>query len=100
MKNGPVDKMREAMRRSFKEFDKKNPEVYNVFVRFSDEIRSSGFDNICADNVMYRVRWELFLSGGPFAGGDVRIVFGNFYAQRLMAEEDGYSKFFDLIFPY
>lgn len=95
-----IDKVRDTMRGLFDEFNEKHPEVYNMFVRFADEIRSSGCMNIGVDDVTYRVRWELLVGGDPELGRDAKIVFGNFYAQRLMAEEDGYKKFFDLIFPY
>jgi hypothetical protein len=46
----------------FDEFDKDNPEVWQMFVRFTFELISKGRTRYSARGVFHRIRWETALT--------------------------------------
>ncbi len=87
----------EEMRRACQEFHAEHPEVWDLFVRFTNDKIALGYKRFGAKAVMERIRWE------TSAGGDcheLKICNNHtaFYARRFnrMHPELGGGEFFRL----
>lgn len=90
-----------TMQQQFDVFDAENPAIYSVFVAFAKDLREAGVARIRADEVLHRVRWDL--AGhhkDNFVFNELKVLFGNRYAMKLIAEDDSYREFFDLTVAY
>ena len=85
----------DEMRSQVKAFHSENPEVWNLFVRFTKEIIHRGFKQYSVNAIFERIRWEV-----DTAGGDGRYEFKlnnnfrAFYARRFMRMYPEYDGFF------
>ena len=72
----------EQMRLACQQFHAENPEVWELFVKFSRQKMAEGFDHYGAKAVMERVRWETEAARG---GGEFKINNNHtrFYATRF-----------------
>jgi hypothetical protein len=85
------DEMREQVQR----FHGEHPEVWDLFVRFTQDRIASGFSNYAVKAIFERIRWEV-----DGAGGNARASFKlnnnypAFYARRFMKIYPKHEGFF------
>ena len=79
-----------------KDFHKKHPEVWDLFVRFSFELMDRGFKHYSVSGVFDRIRWEK----GAGADGTSEFKIGNnfkpFYARAFMKKYPEANGFYRL----
>lgn len=71
----------------FHKFHTENPEVWNLFVEFTWQLITKGFEHYSADAVVHRIRWH---SAVETTGGEYKIN-NNFVA--------GYARLFNYNYP-
>lgn len=54
----PAAEVASQIERDFLRFDRDNPEVWDLFVRFAFEARRAGHARFSSDAVVHRIRWE------------------------------------------
>ncbi len=78
----------------FREFDRAHPEVFRLFAKYAEDIRSRGFDRYSADAILHRIRWWHHIERGDrdFA---VNNNYSSRYARLLMDTDDRFAGFFE-----
>lgn len=83
--------------RRFAELDQNNPRIWELFVRYSFEKISQGYQQYSANAVMQRVRWE---SDAALEDGDqefrIRDFWVAFYSRKFLSQFPHYKGFFIL----
>ena len=82
------------MEEAFERFDRENPEVYRLLLRFAYEIRSIGRDRFGIDLLWSRVRWE-YLTRDTTEPYKLNNNHRAFYARKIMAEHPEFAGFFE-----
>jgi len=80
--------------RAFFKFHNENPQVYELFNRFTHQVIDRGFEHYSADAVMHRVRWH---TGVETAGGDGFKINNNliaYYSRLWMKHNPRWVGFF------
>ncbi len=72
----PLDE--DEIQRNFSKFHAKNPRVYQLFCRFTQQMRDSGFEHGGAKMIAERIRWET----GVVTTSDPPIKLNNNYTSR------------------
>lgn len=82
---------------AFEKYDREQPEVWELFVRFANEARDSGRSRYSARAIIHRIRWECAVerpTGKPFKIND---HLAGRYARKLIgADPDKWEGFFEL----
>lgn len=85
--------MTEAMRTKFREYDRRNPEVYREFKLLAYELVEAGREKYGAWAIMNTIRWnhDIRTSGDVFK---IRNDFISLYARKLAKEDPAFKTFF------
>lgn len=80
-------------RERFEKFHRENPEVYELFKRFTFEAIKAGRGRLSAAMIVERIRWEtsVVTRGDQFKVND---IFTPYYSRMFMAEFPEHSDFF------
>lgn len=85
----------EEMRHQVTEYHKRHPEVWDLFVSFSFQMISKGYQNYSAKAVFERIRWEKDAGGNGVTEFKIGNNHPSFYARRFMKmypEHDGFFR--------
>lgn len=85
-----------TQKEQFDEFFDENPEVAQLFLMYTCELLFDGVTMIRAEEVLYRVRWELMMSGNYDLANRLKTVYGRRYAMEAMTGGAVPKGFFDL----
>jgi len=87
--------MEVSLLNKFNEWDQKNPEVYDLFIRFTLQAMKAGHKHLSAWMIVNRIRWETSI---VTKGDDFKISndFIALYARKFMAEHPEHKGFFRL----
>lgn len=84
-------------------FHKANPDIYDLFERFTLEALKTGMTKVGAKFVFERIRWELYVATtgktyAPLAGRLVKLNnnYTAWYARLFMAKNRSYKGVFEL----
>ncbi len=82
-----------TLKEKFAEWDEDNPEVYELFCRFTFEAIERGHKRLSAWMIANRIRWETSV---VTTGNDYKISndFIAFYARKFMEQNPQYDGFF------
>jgi hypothetical protein len=83
----------------FLEFDKKNPHVWDLFVRFTFEAINKGYKNLSSDMVLHRIRWETSIATNELTEVDGRRIkicnnYTPYYARKFHLSFPEHKGFF------
>lgn len=86
---------RRAIQDQFESFDKANPRVWELFVRFAEQAKAAGQKRYSSDAILHRIRWHINIETH---GDDFKINnnFSSRYARKLVAERPEFEGFFSL----
>ena len=92
--HGNVDKTLRDLVEEFKQFHKKNPEVYELFKKFTFQAINSGHVRLSSEMIINRIRWETSV---VTTDKDYKINndYKPFYSRMFMAEHPKYNNFFN-----
>jgi hypothetical protein len=76
------------------EFHKRNPQVWDLFVRFANEKISVGFKHYSARGIWHRIRWETPAGDDGVEKFKLGDHHAKFYARRFMKMYPSYDGFF------
>lgn len=79
--------------RSFAQYHRDNPHVYELFKKFTFEIINSGFQAIGAKFIVERIRWETYTSN-KWENLKINNNYTAGYARLFMADHPQHSEFF------
>ena len=95
--------MAKTIRDKFIAFHKANPEIYDLFERFTLEALDSGMKRVGAKFVFERIRWEIYVStkGAGYVVASKRLLklnnnFTPWYARLFMAKHRHHVGAFEL----
>ena len=83
------------MKKSFEQYDRENPAIYQAFVRYARQLRCTGRKRIGAKLIMERIRWDSAVG----ASADLFKINNNFtagYVRKLIAEEPDFRELFEI----
>lgn len=82
-----------TLKQKFLDFDKENPEVYEMFCRFSFQAMQRGHKRLSAWMVANRIRWETSIET---TGSDFKLSndFIALYARKFMEDHPQHEGFF------
>lgn len=78
---------------AFCEFHREHPEVWRLFVRFTNQAIAAGRSRFSADAVCHRIRWESVVEGGA-DGVKLNNNFSAYYARMFEAAYPLHAGFF------
>lgn len=84
----------DEMRQQCSEFHKANPQVWNHFVLFTNQIISKGFANYSVNAIFERIRWEMDAKSTGENQFKINNNYRAFYARRFMKMYPQHSGFF------
>ena len=91
-----TDKTRlEEMREQCKRFHVEHPQVWRLFVRFTNEMIDRGFDHYSVNAVFERIRWEIDLGGDYATAFKLNNNYRAFYSRafmRMYPQHDGFFR--------
>ena len=87
-----LEELREACQR----FHEANPDVWELFVKFTNDRIGLGFKNYGANAIIERIRWETDSGSTDSSQFKVNDHFPPFYARRFMAMYPEHKGFFRL----
>ena len=88
-------KLRPPPDERFEAFDRENPEVYRLFVKYANMARARGMKCFSAGTILDIIRWEESgLSGDD--GFKVNNDYAAPMARRLIREQPSFADFFEL----
>tara|TARA_A100001391_G_scaffold182460_2_gene149021 strand:+ start:6898 stop:7251 length:354 start_codon:yes stop_codon:yes gene_type:complete len=89
------DKTRlEEMREQCKRFHVEHPEVWRLFVRFTNEMIDRGFTNYSVNAVFERIRWEIDAGGDGVNAFKLNNNYRAFYSRAFMRKYPQHDGFF------
>jgi hypothetical protein len=78
--------------RAFDDFDRANPEVWALFVRFAEEVLRAGLHHYSADAILHRIRWHVAIETRVSPGYKINDHHSAYFArkwQRLYPQHAG-----------
>lgn len=86
-----------SIQAAFELFDRQNPEVYELFIRFAWELKRAGHRRYSSDAIIHRIRWHYAVRQNR-PEGEFKICnnFTSRYARKLMSENAEFEGFFVL----
>jgi len=75
-------------------FHKKHPEVWDLFVQFTNEMIRRGFKNYSVNAIFERIRWEKDAGGNGVESFKLNNNYRALYARRFMKMYPEYEGFF------
>ena len=84
----------DEMRQQCSEFHKANPQVWNHFVLFTNQIISKGFANYSVNAIFERIRWEMDAKSTGENQFKINNNYRAFYARRFMKMYPQHAGFF------
>ena len=86
-----------TIQEKFEEFDKKHPEVWDLFVRFANELWNAGRTRYSARTIIHRIRWHYDVNKQLDGGFKINNNFSSRYARKLAEQQsDKFGSFFEL----
>ncbi len=79
----------------FDEYDRTNPHIYSMFVRFAKEAAASGRKRAGVALIIERMRWETTISA-RYDDFKINQNYAAFYARKFMQDYPQYLGFFTL----
>lgn len=79
---------------SFKKYNKKNPLVWGLFVKYSKEARKKGFKTYSAKGIFEIIRWHTEINGTE--GFKLNNNYHPDYARKLMKTYPKFQGFFKI----
>lgn len=82
-----------SMTLDFQDFDRANPKVWEMFVRFAHDLIDAGHKTLSASMITERIRWQTAIET---RGDDFKINnnFRAFYARKFMKAYPGHGEIF------
>lgn len=80
--------------RQFREYDMANPQIYELFKRFSLEAIKAGRRKLSASLITERIRWEVFVVVDTDDEFKINNNWRSFYARKFMNEFPEYDGVF------
>lgn len=85
----------EQMLARFKEYDQQNPNVWKLFVKFTNQLIGKGYKNHSAVAVIQRIRWETsVIDGDVIKEWKINNDHIPFYARKFMLFNPVHNGFF------
>ena len=84
---------RPSLEQRWREYDRKHPETYRLFVRFTMELIAAGRKHYSANAVVHRIRWHTAIECGD-DGFKVNNDFARCMSDRFSAEHPQHDGFF------
>ena len=82
---------------AFRKFDRENPEIYRLFVKYAYYmLQKKGMNKISSKLIINRIRWEIYvetMTGDPYRIND---AFTAHYARKFINEYPHLEKHFEL----
>lgn len=80
---------------TFRDYHRKNPEIWPLFVRFAAEAKAAGHKEYSAKTIFERIRWEISIVN---RGQEFKLNnnFTSLYARLLMAKDANFKDFFEV----
>lgn len=85
----------EEMREQCQKFHQAHPEVWDLFVQYTQQMINKGYKNYSAQSVFERIRWEKDAGGDGTTTFKINNNFVAFYSRRYMRmypEHDGFFR--------
>jgi len=81
------------LQEKFDKSNKENPEIYELFKKFTFEVMNSGFKNFGAHTILHRIRWytDIEEKGGSFK---INNNYSAYYSRLFMKDFPQYEGFF------
>jgi|TARA_X000001388_G_C2175889_1_gene101641 hypothetical protein len=89
-----MDSRHDEMLEQCMAFHEANPEVWNMFVYFTQEIINKGYENYSVNAIFERIRWEKDMGGDGTNQFKINNNYRAFYARRFMNKHPEYQGFF------
>lgn len=86
----------EEMREQCEAFHKAHPEVWDMFVHYTQLMINRGYKNYSAQSVVERIRWEKDVGGDGESTFKINNNFVAFYSRRYMKVYPQHEGFFRL----
>lgn len=81
------------MKKSFIQYDKENPQIWEAFQRYAGQLRATGRKRIGAKLIMERIRWDSAIGGH----GDFFKINNNYtagYARKMIEYDPDFATLF------
>ena len=79
----------------FEEFDRRNPDVWRLFERFTLLAIGSGRAHYSAEAILQRLRWHVDIDTRSADGFKINDHFRTFYARKFIALHRAHARFFE-----
>lgn len=83
------------LRRAFETFHAANPQVYELFKRFTFQVIERGFSRYSSDAVCHRIRWHVNIETRSDDGLKINDHVTAFYARLFMDDHPEHAGFFE-----
>jgi hypothetical protein len=80
----------------FEEFDRNNPEVYEMLVRYANDMHRRGRTRIGISLLWERMRWEVYLTTDDPDGFKLNNDYRSRYARKIVAEHPSLEGLFSV----
>lgn len=83
------------MKMTFEQFDNNNPQIWDLFMRFTFDTILAGHKRFSADSILHRIRWETSV----ITNNSHHKINNNFsadYARKFMSEFPQFKNFFEI----
>lgn len=84
----------DEIRKQCAAYHKQNPQVWELFVRFTKEVIDSGHSNYSVKAIFERIRWEFDVGGDGKTEFKINNNFTSLYGRRFMRMYPEYDGFF------
>jgi len=87
--------MTKALEKKFEEYHAENPQIYELFKKFSDDVCVSGLTKYSANAIFERIRWyvDIETNGDKFK---INNNYRPYYARKLMKDDNKFKGFFEV----
>jgi hypothetical protein len=83
------------MKMTFEQFDNNNPQVWDLFMRFTFDTIHAGHKRFSADSILHRIRWETSVVTTD-AHFKINNDYSADYARKFMTSFPKYNNFFEI----
>lgn len=77
---------RKTIQEAFEEFDRTNPQVYEMFISYFHEALRKKKSKISFKLIMNRIRWEYYMTTKDFTNFKINDAYGSRYARKFLKD--------------
>lgn len=85
-----------TIQQAFEEFDKNNPQVYDMFITGFFQAKKSGKKRVSFKMILNKIRWDYYIQTTDITKYKINDAYASRYARKFVSNHPEYKNFIEL----